>query len=512
MPKKPNIVLITSDQQRADCYGFAGRKVQTPHLDRMAAAGIRLPNCITPCLICQPARASLLTGMLPLTHGVCDNGIDLAPALGEQGFAGRLAQAGYRTALVGKAHFSTKATFAPTGTPECMTSSADYGPDWFGPYMGFEHVELAVFGHNNRIRPLLFPPHGQHYERWFSSRGGGEAPEIWARSLPPEPSAAQTWNSALPVAWHPTSWTTDRAIEHLRRHDPDEPLCLWVSYGDPHHPFDCPAPWSRLHDPDEVDLPAHRTKDLERRPWWHEAALEGTPALADPNMQRFRKEGSRVPDQTDRQLAEMTSNYYGMISLIDDGVGRITAVLEELGMSEDTIVIYTSDHGDMMGDHGLYLKHPMAYEGVLRVGMIATGPGVQAGGVVDDPVSLLDLAATFCELGDTSLPEEAQSRSLWPLITGTGGGREVAYSEWNVHAARCGVPLQLRIVRTRRHKCTFELTSGAGELYDLENDPDELTNLFDDPGHAAVRAELEALMRARPGGVMDPLPEPVGMS
>jgi arylsulfatase A-like enzyme len=127
MPTPPNILLITSDQQRADCFGFENPHVRTPHLDRLAAAGTRFSACITPNLVCQPSRASILTGQLPLTHGVWDNGVDLEPALGERGFAGTLAAAGYDTAFIGKAHFSTKATFAPTGTPECRSSQDRHG-------------------------------------------------------------------------------------------------------------------------------------------------------------------------------------------------------------------------------------------------------------------------------------------------------------------------------------------------------------------------------------------------
>ena len=140
---RPNILFITTDQQRRDCYGFRGRNVQTPHLDALAARGTNFQNCITPSPVCQPARAAILTGLLPFTNGAADNGIDLDPELAEKGFAGHLSRAGYQTALIGKAHFSTKATFAPTGRAECATSSADYPPEWTGPYMGFDHVELA---------------------------------------------------------------------------------------------------------------------------------------------------------------------------------------------------------------------------------------------------------------------------------------------------------------------------------------------------------------------------------
>ena len=511
--KRPNILLITSDQQRADCNGFENPAVRTPHLDLLTRQGTRFSANITPNLVCQPSRASILTGMLPLTHGVWDNGVDLDPKVGGSGFAGTLARAGYQTAFIGKAHFSTKATFSPTGTPECNKSQSRYGPGWHGPYMGFEHVELIALGHMHRTRPLERPPVG-HYERWLVSRGENEEGlKLWAAETRPGTGAAQTWSSALPVAWHNSTWTADRTIHWLdamRR--PDRPFCAWVSFPDPHHPFDCPEPWASLYDPKDMALPKHRKRDLERRPWWHKASLESKPQLADPVMLKFRAEGSRMPDQSDAQLAEVTANYYGMISLIDHNVGRILDALEASGLAQDTLVVYTTDHGDMLGNHGLYLKGPTPYDDLMRVTLVARGPGVAAGKVVAEPVSTLDLAATFYDAAGLPRPEGIQSRSLAGLLAGKPETRDVARSEWYVHPSRCGVWLKLRTVRTKRYKCTFELESGAGELYDLVNDPGEMDNLFDDPGYAKTRKEMEDLMRSRPGKVQENLSEPIGMA
>lgn len=510
--RRPNILFIMADQQRGDAYGFSGRKIKTPHLDRLAASGTRFENCITPCVVCQPARSSILTGMLPLTHGVIDNGVDLRPSVGDQSFAAALGQSGYATGLIGKAHFATCQTFEPTGTPECKFSSADFGPDWFGPYMGIEHVELTTMGHWHKIRPPVVPPSGQHYEHWFFDVvAGQEGFELWKSETRPGTGAAQTWNSGLPVAWHNSTWVADEALKYMHTRDADKPFCLWVSFPDPHHPFDCPDPWNLLHRPEEVDLPVEGTKDLERRPWWHKASLENEPNLTDPVLKKFRAQGSRCPDQTEEQLREMIANYYGMISLIDHNVGRLLSALESMGIADDTIVFYTSDHGDLLGDHGLYLKGPTPYEGLLNVGLLASGPGVPSGKVVSDPVSTLDLAATFCDYAGTSLSPEAQSESIRPLIEGDAT-RDVAYNEWNVNASRCGVPLNLRTVRTKTAKLTLELESGAGEMYDLANDPYEMQNLFDDPGYAAMRAELTDMIHARPGGVAESFDDPIGVA
>lgn len=511
MPGRPNILMITSDQQRADCYGFEGRKVKTPHLDHLARQGTRFSACITPNVVCQPSRASMLTGLLPRTHGVWDNGVDLDEAIGAAGFAGQFAKAGYRTGFIGKAHFSTFHTFQPSGRPENRASTHLYAADWSGPYMGFEEVELMVGGHNMHLPQK--PPAGQHYERWYHADGEGEARNaLYMTHLSPDVGAAQTWHSALPPAWHNSTWTGDRTIAFLEGNR-DRPFILWASFPDPHHPFDAPEPWSRLHSPDDVDLPVNRALDLERRPWWHKASLESTPELANADLRHFRERYSRTPRQSDEQLRHLIANYYGMISLIDHNVGRILIALDGLGLSDNTVVVFTTDHGDWLGDHGIILKGPMMYEGLLRVGCIFRGPGIPAASVVRDPVSTLDLPATFYDYAGISPNSALHSRSLRKLLEGRDeAGRDFAYNEWDLHPSRCGVALRLRTVRTHTHKLTLELDSGVGELYDLRNDPDEMDNIFDDPGAVRARKELTDMIRSRPNDAMEHLPEPVGMA
>ena len=507
MQDSPNILLITSDQHRWDCFGFEGRRIRTPHLDRMAANGTRFSAAITPNLVCQPARASILTGLLPLSHGAYDNHVSLDVRTGERGWAGQLSGAGYRSHFIGKGHFGEDPAATSHGAPESRAQSASFPDDWSGPYMGFETVEMMILGHWHDLLPCEEPPRGQHFERWFWEHGGsGEAWRLWAEDFGPKPAAAQTWYSRLPALWHSTTWVTDRTLAFLDRQRGDRPFCLWASYPDPHHPFDCPEPWSRLHDAEDVDISRTHRRDLDRRPWWHREALERDPLGRTERARILRREYSRIEPQTDRQLAEMTANYYGEISFIDDGVGRILERLRLLGLDRDTLVVFTTDHGDLLGDHGLYLKGPTPYEGLLRVGMVMTGPGVPEGHVVADPVSTLDLAATFYDLAGVDQPGDIQSRSLRPVIAGTCG-RDVAYSEWNMHPSRTGVELQLRTVRTGSAKLTLDLISGTGEMYDLEDDPDEMENLFDDAGRRALRRQLTEMIHARPGPILDQFPE-----
>jgi len=235
------------------------------------------------------------------------------------------------------------------------------------------------------------------------------------------------------------------------------------------------------------------------------------PDMANAAMRDFRLKKSRASQQSERQLRQLIANYYGMISLIDHQVGRMRIALREFGLHENTIVVYSSDHGEWLGDHGLLLKGPMAYEGLLRVGLLFEGPGVPAGKVVADPVSTLDLAQTFCDYAGAALGHNAHGRSLRALVERDDASRDFAYSEWDLRASRSGVDLQLRTVRTQRHKLTLDLISGAGELYDLQEDPHEMDNRFNDVAMAVVQRMLRDMIASRPNDESAPLPQ-VGMA
>ena len=289
----------------------------------------------------------------------------------------RFAKAGYRTGYIGKAHFKTANTFEPTGTPECRQSPQPQ--DWYGPYMGFQHVELMVEGHNTSppLQAAARPALRALVLRRRPRRG--EEPAADDAAAAGRPTRRRPIIRRLPVAWHNSTWIGDRTIEFLRANR-DQPFCAWASFPDPHHPFDCPEPWSRLHHPDEVDLPEHRTMDLERRPWWHRESLDGTPQDGRTRSCAISARSTRARRcSPTAQLRDLIANYYGMISLIDHNVGRILAGARRLGLADNTLVVYSTDHGDWLGDHGLILKGPMAYEGLLRVGLLVRGPGVPEG-------------------------------------------------------------------------------------------------------------------------------------
>lgn len=507
---KPNIILVTTDQHRGDCFGFEGRAVKTPHLDEFARKGTRFSNCTTANPICQPSRASILTGLFPLTHGVKDNGIDLPLETGENGWAGKLAASGYATGFIGKPHLSTVRTFEPTGRPECLSSTPDYNMDeWSGPYMGFDHCELMLMGHFN-LKPSP-PPHVLHYENWFFADGRGlEKLEAHEARLPPESGFEQVWHSALPSAWHTSSWCGDRAVEFIKgKHE--DPFALWVSIPDPHTPFDAPEPWSRMHDPKDVDLPPERVRDFTGKPWWHEASRKNEPVMEDEVFRKIRANWSRPEQLEDDILREVIANYYGMISLADHTFGRIMNALREAGLDDNTYVIFTSDHGDWLGDHGLLLKGPMLYDGLIRVGCLIAGPGIPENNIIDTPISLVDLLPTFLELSGAQDDRDRHGRSLMPVIRGEEE-RTHSYVEWGLAASRCGVELELRTARTPDWKLTFDTLSEVGEMYDLSNDPYEVNNLWEKSEHRDERQRLMGLINERPDDVLkEPLPV-VGMA
>lgn len=495
MQNRPNILIISADQHRADCIGVAGRKVKTPHLDALAKSGTRFGSCITPSVACQPARASILTGQLCRTHGVHDDGLDLDPRIGEKGFAGTLTQSGYETAFFGKAHFSSYHPKAPSGTPECMRSSAKFDSDWTGPYMGFEHVELTLQAKSG-FSPET-PPRGQHFERFFHADGRGQKKQTQYHTDKGASSDPDTcWHSGLAPSHHSTPWTADRAIDWLRHGRASEkPFCSWVSFADLQHPYDCPEPWSRLHDPKDVDLPSHRTLQPDSLPWWYRSALSRDSDTSDGASGK-RKKKKLSAQQSDKQLREIIANAYGKIAFIDDQVGRLMIALAEMDLADNTHVFYISDHGDWLGDHGLTMKGPMFYDCLMRVPMIWRGPDVPQNRINYEPVSTIDLSPSIMDLTGIQPQLPQHGESLRPLLDGKET-RDFAMSEWEMLPGRVNAKVSLRSVRTRTYKLTKDMNSGHGELYDLLADPTEMQNLFDNPAALDVRMRLESYLMLR---------------
>jgi len=483
-----NVLLITSDQHKATTIGAYGDPLgATPALDALAAVSTRFSRCRTQNPFCQPARATMLTGMYPSTHGVVRNGIDLPEVALADSLATRLAGEGFATALFGKAHFASYFPDFPTGRVESVVDSALVPPEWHGPYFGFEHVEMVSDVHNIRIAPQAGrwnwgfgpPPMGLHYARYLFRDGRQRGLER-LRLMQPEAAGrlwdfTQTWKNKLPEEDHHTTWIADRAVAWLDA--VDEPFFAWVSFPDPHHPFDPPSPWSDRYDPADM---------LTVLPRAHPGELAGKPALHAQWSQGFRgtmyewaNPGWALFDEAEQ--CAILAGYYGMIAQIDHAIGRVLAALDARGLTGDTMVIFTADHGDYMGDHQMMLKGPIHYEALVRVPLIVHGPGFPAGAVVDAPVGTIDILPTVLRSCGQPVPPTVEGR---PLLD---GAREWILTEDDMLRGM----LEFRTLTTRRYRITRnENDPNGGELYDLAEDPGELVNRWADPALASVKSDL----------------------
>jgi arylsulfatase A-like enzyme len=249
--------------------------------------------------------------------------------------------------------------------------------------------------------------------------------------------------------------------------------------------MDPPAPWCDRYAAADMTVPARHPEEFERKPSFHRVWANGLPepmAWANPG-------GARL---SDRQLAEMMAGYYGMVAQLDHALGGVLRALDETGQAEDTLVVVTTDHGELLGDHQMLFKGPLHYDGLLRVPLVVRGPGVTPGLAVSEPVGLVDLVPTVLELARLPAPATLDGGSLAPLLAGQSQGREWVLTE-NDH--EMGFVLHLRTLTTERYVLTrYDTMPGVGELYDRALDPGERENRWDDPAYAGTRRELLALL------------------
>jgi arylsulfatase A-like enzyme len=469
-----NIVLITTDQQRFDSLGAHGNPVcATPALDSLARAGTQYDRAHVQNVLCTPSRSTILTGQHPGTHGVWTNGVQLpidAPSC-----AAVLQTAGYRTAQLGKLHYEPQATL------DGWLAETGAGPDWTGPYRGFEHVEqvdhFRLFGHYTDWLRQQMPEADfqavmtETFQVW-AARGG-------------DTGAPQSVYSVLPAELHNTTWVVDRTLAWLDSLAPGDPFFCWVSFDDPHHPFNPPEEYGRRHDWRDVPLPAALPVDgdataaiLDAKPWQYGAYWRG-------EMPEHEGSGGTVAphDLTADNWRELTALTYGMIELIDGQVARLLAGLDARGLDRNTHVFFTSDHGELLGECGLVLKGPFHLQGLLRISLLWRAPG-RTPTVVTDPVGLVDLAPTFCEIAGVAPPAFIDGE---PLPT-TDSGRERVLTVFD-SAYRDDLRLRT-LYRDGWLVTTYPAVPDAGELYDLNDDPYEQANLWDDATYRTWRDEL----------------------
>lgn len=496
-----NILFITTDQQRADTIGAYGSTVcRTPHIDRIAAAGMRFDRAYTNHPLCQPSRATIVTGRLPSRHGVFWNGVDIPDETVPTLFPSVLADEGWDTAFCGKAHFSSLQTFEPTPRPENLAGSGGYDADWDGPYMGFGWNRLVLGGHYPAT--TIQPPQGMHYAAHVFRDGTGRGQERVAAMAPasnlaPHVDAPETWYPAVDWEDHQTHFTGESAVSFLRgRAASERPFFLWASFADPHHPFDPPAPFAGTYDAADVTPPPEPTEEeLDAKPPFQRAWAEnslGIPSYFNPGWLGM----------TDRQRRQMMAAYYDMVAGVDHEVGRILDVLDDTGLADETLVVFSTDHGELLGDHGCILKGPIHYESLVRVPLLMSGPGITAGSVHSGLTCHADLASTFLDAAGVADPHERDGHSLVGALGGRGGPErdcvvvENDMPEWGrAMAADGGRVESLRTIVTETTKLTCAWDDAPqldvlGELYLLDEDPAEMTNRWDDPAVAVLKADL----------------------
>lgn len=499
MTDRPNFLFLITDQHRADYLGCAGHPiVKTPHIDAIAGRGVRFDNFHVATPVCMPNRASLLTGRYPSAHGLRYNGGDLSYRAST--FPQVLRAAGYKTAAIGKSHVQPMTGFpaeqrvdpASLGLIQeaWQDPPADYDqetPERYAghelyqfklPYYGYDHVDM-VTGHGHDCNG--------HYAQWL--RAQSPEAEAWRdpkNQLPHNYSCPQAIRTRVPEALYPTSFIRDRAIDYLEQAAKSEdPFFAFVSFPDPHHPFTPPGKYWDMYDPTDFQprLPyeAHKNPIPPMR-WLHERWTSGERVAS----------GQEAFMASEQELKEAMALSCGMITMIDDAIGDVMAALQRSGKAENTIVVFTSDHGDYLGDFNLLLKGALMLRSINNVSFIWADPRARAGAVSHALTSTVDIAPTIIERAGLKPYFGIQGKSLLHNLDGSSALRERLVIEHQDNMARMGFKeaCMVRTLLADEHRLTIYKGETWGELYDHRDDPDETHNLWDDPGYANTRAHL----------------------
>jgi arylsulfatase A-like enzyme len=470
-----NVLLITSDQQRWDTIGRLNPAIHTPNLDRLVDRGILFDRAYTVNPVCTPTRCSILTGEYPSRHGCYHVGTSLPESYGPT-VAHRFTDAGYATSLIGKAHFQA------CKDPESLESSPrvhalDYFDDWNGPYFGFEHAELVI-GHTSE-------PHasGMHYGAWLRERGVDLETYFDIHNY----DHYGPWS--LPEALHGSAWVADRSIVAIdRAKEEGSPFFLWSSFQDPHNPYVTPEPWASQYDAASMAGPVP-TSELGGKPDFYASLERGDFYGQDPELQEKAWGDVKIrPDMDSDRTRALRAVYYGMVSLMDHHIGRILDRLESDGTIDDTLIVFASDHGDYLGDHGLWGKGLPTYETMQRVPFIVAHPSCRNRGRISHALqSLVDIERSCLDVAGIEPSERSQGMSqvdAW--VDPACSVRDHCLVEFRPAQG----PFKQRTYVTDQYKLVLYDTRDYGELYDLDSDAEQSRNLYDDPEYKSVRDAL----------------------
>jgi arylsulfatase len=442
--KRPNILWYCTDQQRFDTIGALGNAhVITPTIDSLVADGVAFTHAYCQSPICTPSRSSFMTGMYPSRIHNTRNGNESFPTT-HPVITKLIAESGYQCGMIGKFHLQSSG--------HRTEPRIDDGFD----YWQFSHAPRDDWSE------------GHHYAQWVRQKGG-------------DLDAMRTSTERVCPEMHQTTWASECAIEFIQKQSASEsPWLLNLNVYDPHPPFIPPKAYADRFDPADMPGPHFRPSDIEQQK-----------KLAELDFQ----DELRTPEEHDAHRVQAL--YYAMIAQIDDQLARILDALDATGQRDNTIVLFTSDHGEALGDHGLMYKGCRFYEGLVRVPLIFSWPGQFQQGLHSDAlVELLDISSTLLEACGLECHDHMQGKSLLPILRGNASPNELRpfvrseyFDALDPHFTG-GSGTFGTMFRTRNHKLCMYHDKQIGELYDLVADPWEFDNLWDSPEHQSVRNHM----------------------
>ncbi len=464
--ERPNILWICTDQQRYDTIGALGnRYVSTPNIDGLVNDGVAFTHAYCQSPICTPSRASFLTGQYPSTVHVNGNGNAHFPAGAPKLVTRLLADSGYQCGLIGKLHLAS--AFGR------IEPRVDDGYS----YWQYSHAPRDDWDQ------------GHDYADWVKARGG-------------DLNAFNADVDGVPAEYHQTTWCAEKAIEFMCSQHTSSPWLASVNIYDPHPPFNPPGQYRELFDPKDMPGALFRDSDLEQQHRLESIDFQSKGRHPDqldinsPIVTQGPLGGSaNEPTLGGTDARSLQAAYYAMIKLIDDRVGDMLTALEDSGQLDNTIVLYTSDHGEILGDHGLIQKGCRFYEGLVRVPLIFSFPRRFRRGVRSDSlVELLDIAPTLLDIAGVDVPGHMQGRSLLSTLDGSPSPdqtdeREFVRCEF-YDALQAPDGTHATMYRDRRYKLVVYHGHDLGELYDLEEDPEEFENMWDEAETQPLKLEL----------------------
>jgi arylsulfatase A-like enzyme len=480
MRKKPNVILITTDQQRKDSLGCYGSEfVHTPNLDKMADQGVLFDRAYCTNPVCTPSRASIFTGSYASHHGAWNIGMNVPnhlPFLSEC-----YKEGGYKTQLIGKAHFNGYNS-RPDKSNEPDTDWETHFRNFHGPYYGFDKVELTVAHTLGGIKG--------HYGLWVKDQSGKT--EFKSDRKAERAFGGEAYDWELPMELHNNRWIVERTKAFLQENqEAEQPFFLSIGFQDPHHPHAVPKERVNEIDPEKIPLPIYNEGELENKPphfrtvregQWNDDEMKGSYWMSGQGS------GFDYRGVIDEDARRGKAYYYKMVEMIDEAMGDISNLLDEMGIAENTIVVFTSDHGELLGDHGIWMKGPFHYEQLINIPLLIQWKNhLPAGYRIDTIHSLVDLAPTLLSLCNLPIPNEWDGLDCSNEWMGTRSGlRKQALVEYVDEPKK----LRLKTIVTDRYKITYYPTKSYGELYDLQKDPGEINNLWDEPSFQNIKQTM----------------------